>query len=421
MEAIIRIRYLRRTNLNRLYYSTTYVITIPSHHLSHPLSFRKFQPQERSSFSSLVFPGLSPTRYYQMIASLRERPLRPEIRTTTVPSISMTATALTTITTETRVVEFMEKANDLTSVIILNKHPKATSSSNFCEEGDTCTLQTVATDDMTLTIDSLSSIATNDSHVISHLVESELGDESSSEEYVHEEDVASDSLIDCNELDDSATIPTSHQIKCQVVVQEVIPMPPVLISKRATSAPISILKVQTKSEPRYINNSRRSWKSLPEADLDKILQQSKALDALARSLDGNDVRSPPPARNRVSFDSVRIRFYSQTVGDNPSVSYGPPISLDWDYVEQEDVAIDDYESNRPKRRNLRQMVLSYYHRKNLLSWQYGISEAELKQAKKQADRIKMKRSITKTFLPVMTFESALESAGRRAKQLVRSK
>lgn len=121
----------------------------------------------------------------------------------------------------------------------------------------------------------------------------------------------------------------------------------------------------------------------------------------------------------VGFDTVKIRFYSQTMGDHPAVSYGPPISLDWDYEQQEDISLEDYESQRVfARRTMRQLVISYYRRKAILSRDYGFSEEELVKAKKDADKIKFKRAITNTLLPTMCVEAVFESAGRKAKRII---
>ena len=122
----------------------------------------------------------------------------------------------------------------------------------------------------------------------------------------------------------------------------------------------------------------------------------------------------------VCFDTVTIRSYSQTMGDNPAVSYGPPISLDWDYEQHDDIDIDEYESGRGfSRRTMRQMVISYYRRKAMLSRDYGFSEEELVKAKKAADRTKFKREITNMLLPAMHVEAAIESARRKAKRIIR--
>jgi len=121
----------------------------------------------------------------------------------------------------------------------------------------------------------------------------------------------------------------------------------------------------------------------------------------------------------VGFDSVKIRSYNQTMGDNPCVSYGPPIQLDWDYEEQEDICIEKYEAERVfSRRSMRQLVISYYRRKAVLTREYGFSEEELVKAKKDAEKIKFKRAITNTLLPAMHVEAVIESAGRKAKRII---
>eukprot|EP00980_Cylindrotheca_fusiformis_P028178 scaffold22585_cov149-Cylindrotheca_fusiformis.AAC.8 len=183
------------------------------------------------------------------------------------------------------------------------------------------------------------------------------------------------------------------------------------IAESPSSSPTdSILKYRS-TDPSSIKDTSRAWKCLPQPDLESIVVSNQGSSSCSSSL-------PSSSGLKVSWGIVQIRSYSQTVGDNPSVSYGPPISLDWEYEAHEDMPLDDYELNRGKRRTLRQMVLSYYHRKNILSWQYGFTESQLKQAKKQAERAKLKRSLTRSLLPVMHAEAAVESVKRKAKRLL---
>ena len=166
------------------------------------------------------------------------------------------------------------------------------------------------------------------------------------------------------------------------------------------------------SDPIPIDASRNAWKVLPKPDMERLsISVSEPIGAFSDK--GQRRRT-----SGVAFKDVVIREYGQTVGDNPCVSYGPPISLDWDYEEFESVGIDEYEGSRGQRRNLRQMILSYYQRRNLLTWQYGFSEEELKLAKRQANKAKSERAVTNFLIPAMMVETALESAGRKAKRLV---
>lgn len=166
------------------------------------------------------------------------------------------------------------------------------------------------------------------------------------------------------------------------------------------------------SEPLHVKESRRSWKSLPKPDMEMIRRHSESLRK-----DHVNESTREKRRNRaVSFGEIEMRCYSQTLGDNPSVSYGPPISLDWDYEEIEPIALDSFEDSRPPRRKLRQMILSYYNRKNVLIWQYGVSEDELKEVKKAIKKERFNRSVTRSLVPIMPIEAFFESAGRKAKR-----
>jgi len=105
-----------------------------------------------------------------------------------------------------------------------------------------------------------------------------------------------------------------------------------------------------------------------------------------------------PSHRSVSFRDVIIREYEQILGDNPAVSYGPPISLDWKYQEVGIIPVDEYEDARKKRRNLRQMMMNYYQRKNTLMFCYGVTEQEMKRVDREIARIQRSRDITKYFI-----------------------
>lgn len=190
----------------------------------------------------------------------------------------------------------------------------------------------------------------------------------------------------------------------------------VIVSSSSSSIVTPILK-RCDSEPMHLKSSRRSWKCLPPPNMDHLLARAQS-ERVGKVESTSSRRSTKGRGGSVKFDKIHMRSYQQTLGDNPSVSYGPPIQLDWEYEEHESIQLDEYEDNRPKRRNLRQMILSYYQRKNVLTWQYGYSEDVLKKAKKDAERVKMKRSMTKALLPTMIVETALESAKRKATRLI---
>uniref|UniRef100_A0A7S4KCJ7 Uncharacterized protein n=1 Tax=Odontella aurita TaxID=265563 RepID=A0A7S4KCJ7_9STRA len=126
-------------------------------------------------------------------------------------------------------------------------------------------------------------------------------------------------------------------------------------------------------------------------------------------------------RRQVTFHSVTIREYPMTVGDHPNCSYGPPVSLGWDYDEYESIDMNYFETHRPHRRNLRQMMLNYYHRKNMLLHWGGYSQEELDMATVNAKRVKKQRNFTSTFMPAFLVQEATSGAVRKVRKVVLKK
>ena len=129
------------------------------------------------------------------------------------------------------------------------------------------------------------------------------------------------------------------------------------------------------------------------------------------------------SNSKVAFQDVLIREYDTTIGDNPSVSMGTPLSLDWNYQENEPLDLDLYEANRGKRRGMRQMYLNYFQRKNILIHKWGFSEEEVKDAKRQVRKTKSQRDMTsylmRSFPPLAKMEEAGESLVRKTKRALR--
>jgi hypothetical protein len=113
-----------------------------------------------------------------------------------------------------------------------------------------------------------------------------------------------------------------------------------------------------------------------------------------------------------------MRNYPLTLGDNPSVSCGPPTTLDWEFEEAEELSLDDYENNRAPRRKPREMLLNYYQRKAILE-NSGHSEEEIKRARRQAERSKRQRNTTKEMVQFMRVEDAVQSVVRTTKRAVK--
>lgn len=127
---------------------------------------------------------------------------------------------------------------------------------------------------------------------------------------------------------------------------------------------------------------------------------------------------PPTMKRNISFTNIEIREYGMTLGDNPSVSYGPPVQLSWEYKTNEAICIEQYETSREPRRKKYQMVLSYYVRRKMLG-EAKIDKEEIKKAIASAKVIKTQRSRTRALLCIpiaQPLEAAMESLVRKIKK-----
>eukprot|EP00580_Thalassiosira_gravida_P019651 CAMPEP_0201665306 /NCGR_PEP_ID=MMETSP0494-20130426/6490_1 /ASSEMBLY_ACC=CAM_ASM_000839 /TAXON_ID=420259 /ORGANISM="Thalassiosira gravida, Strain GMp14c1" /LENGTH=305 /DNA_ID=CAMNT_0048144233 /DNA_START=44 /DNA_END=961 /DNA_ORIENTATION=+ len=147
--------------------------------------------------------------------------------------------------------------------------------------------------------------------------------------------------------------------------------------------------------------------------------ESEAASEITASQPQEQAKKP---KRKVSFGTVLVRDYDLILGDHPCCSYGPPVTISWDYLEYEPVDLNLYEFHHPPRRNLREMCLNYYHRMKILTLA-GYTEAELKLSKKDLKRAQRNRSITKSIVvhyPLFKAEDAVESAGRKFTRLLKT-
>jgi hypothetical protein len=157
------------------------------------------------------------------------------------------------------------------------------------------------------------------------------------------------------------------------------------------------------------------WKNLPKLTI-RVQKTVVKKDSSSRSSQSNESES-----KMVQFGTIEIRSYDICIGDNPSVSYGTPVSLDWTYetICAGDVSVDVYESSKPRqRRNLRQMMMNSYHRRHILQMHWDATEADCVQAERAVNRLRNQRCITKALLPLAPLEDCVTSAMRKVKRAV---
>mmetsp|Transcript_16418 Transcript_16418/g.23359 ORF Transcript_16418/g.23359 Transcript_16418/m.23359 type:complete len:257 (+) Transcript_16418:69-839(+) len=163
----------------------------------------------------------------------------------------------------------------------------------------------------------------------------------------------------------------------------------------------------SKNSLEYEDETNISGLSRQQDSMVDILVFKKNLNAPALTFQRSQIFAKSATRRRspkVSFGSVQLREYPIILGDNPSCSYGPPVTISWDYEEFDSIKIDDYEELRGERRTMSEMMMNYYHRKHLLTVYCGYKKEDLKKAASVANRIKRQRAITEIFMPFRKVE-----------------
>jgi len=137
------------------------------------------------------------------------------------------------------------------------------------------------------------------------------------------------------------------------------------------------------------------------------------------------LRSSRPRSNpsrSVSFSNLEIRTYETILGDNPSCSGGPSLSIGWRYDPNHDsLSIDDYEAHQARINGLppgstyacrpEELVLHRSEREEILL-SSGYTRQDFVESIRSMKKIKSKRRQTVNNLPVMYFEERVESANR---------
>mmetsp|Transcript_4086 Transcript_4086/g.6430 ORF Transcript_4086/g.6430 Transcript_4086/m.6430 type:complete len:673 (-) Transcript_4086:101-2119(-) len=128
--------------------------------------------------------------------------------------------------------------------------------------------------------------------------------------------------------------------------------------------------------------------------------------------------NPVPEENkkRVRFNAIQIRDYERIVGDNPSCTAGPPLSIGWKYGTTTVIDVNSYEQARPYRKSSVRLILPREEREALLlNW--GASFHDIVESVRGNIKVKNQRRQTVTNLgKVERIEEAFESATRTLKR-----
>lgn len=132
-----------------------------------------------------------------------------------------------------------------------------------------------------------------------------------------------------------------------------------------------------------------------------ILKSSQRSDTNDTSTTTGSSSASSSISSKVKFENIKIRHYDMDLGDNPSCSIGAPVTLSWDYFEEDEQDIDIYEFERRQRRRRRnrELLLNYYQRQAILR-RIGYSDEALRKAEKKVWKDQRRRQISRWMRPV---------------------
>jgi len=113
----------------------------------------------------------------------------------------------------------------------------------------------------------------------------------------------------------------------------------------------------------------------------------------------------------VTFDTVKVREYPIILGDNPAVSDGPPLQIDWVYNDVDEFGLEEYETSRPTRRKRLQMGMPASYRIDFLK-RTGFSTNDIFRQITEVNLVKRGRLETTTMLHRIDKDEKLERVKR---------
>jgi len=118
--------------------------------------------------------------------------------------------------------------------------------------------------------------------------------------------------------------------------------------------------------------------------------KSCAQSSLESETSSADSSSSSSAKS-VAFADVTVNSHSIVLGDNPSVSCGPPITISWDAFESERFDLDEYEEYKPPARKQAQLHVPRITREDWLRNE-GYARSELNAVSNEVRKIQKRRS-----------------------------
>lgn len=158
--------------------------------------------------------------------------------------------------------------------------------------------------------------------------------------------------------------------------------------------------------------------------LRSCMSASNSVSEYALDNDSDHSSSAPKMKRSVSFGEVQFREYERALGDNPSVTSGPPLSIGWRYNEAGAFSVDNYEEHKPDPRNKEELQMPQEIREKLLREQAGVTSSALQQVNREVNTVKRERKASRATVQtpaLQTTAETIETVQRKLKRIVKGK
>ena len=116
------------------------------------------------------------------------------------------------------------------------------------------------------------------------------------------------------------------------------------VSADADVPPIpATIGISSKVQVQPATDGKQELPPIPEEAKSAVSRRRPLKSALATATSSSSTETKNNPKT-VQFSNLEIRTYPLTLGDNPSVSSGPPLTLDWNHETTHTFSVDAYES-----------------------------------------------------------------------------
>ncbi|KAL3792939.1 hypothetical protein ACHAW5_006846 [Stephanodiscus triporus] len=132
-------------------------------------------------------------------------------------------------------------------------------------------------------------------------------------------------------------------------------------------------------------------------------------------------QSPVGGRGRkISFVEVKIREYERVLGDNPSVTSGPPLSIGWRHSPTPLImSLDDYESGKGSPRSSSEYLVPKLVREAMLREHADVTRRDMVNAVRSVQKEKAQRRKTVVNLGMAATEERIEGVRRKMSTILK--